>query len=232
MPPKTSTTPSPNTVPQPKPPAPPTPSPTPVGPAPAPPAGPEPSPGPSPPEAPAPAPAPGAPAPAPAPSGEQYFVRGVIVLEVEDGCTDALTSGVRRAQSALAGVGLERVTAECTELPPPPGRRLSSDSRRLAGQVQITFSIQVDSAQEAEMVAARLRNKDDLTAALRTALGDDFTFTVKSVSVEVVTEGAGPAPTPAPTGGDDLEDDSHAPRLAALGPFAMALSLVSLMLSQ
>merc|ERR1712061_418417 len=102
-------------------------------------------------------------------------------------------------------------------------RRLSSDSRRLAGEVQITYSIQVDSAQEADTIAARLRNKDDITAELRKIVGDDFVFTVKSVTAEAVTEGAGPAPaTPAPTGGDDLEDDSHAPRLAALGPFAMA----------
>merc|ERR1711972_215713 len=119
---------------------------------------------------------------------------------------------------------------ECTEV-----RRLSSDSRRLAGEVQITYSIQVDSAQEADTIAARLRNKDDITAELRKIVGDDFVFTVQSVTAEAVTEGAGPAPAtpaPAPIGNDDLEDDSHAPRLATLGPFAMALSLVSVMLSQ
>merc|ERR1719277_773665 len=138
----------------------PTPAPSPEGPAPSP-EGPAPSP-----EGPAPSPSPEdpSPTPSPAPSPEdpntEYFVEGKVVLEVDnptEACqSEDLTYAVRQTQAEIAEVDVLQVTADCNVVP-EEGRRLSSDSRRLAGAVEMVYRIRVESPEEAEAIAATIK---------------------------------------------------------------------------
>jgi len=146
-------------------------------------------------------------------------------MDVEDAevaCKDdVLLSTFRQTTATLVGQALEDVEATCSVVT----RRLSSDSRRLAGSVEFAYRVAMPSEEAANtlITAVSAVPIETLTQLITDALPADHTY---SITVTGKSEPTVTLVTLTSTTTVGLEDglyDSHARTPAALGSFAMAL---------
>jgi len=149
-------------------------------------------------------------------------------MEVDDAdaacADDDLATAIKDTKAEYGGVDSGKVDLSCSV----QGRRLGSDSRRLAGIIEFTYRIEVASAGAATTLAATLASTDptEIEGKIRSYLpeGSTINFTVRSLTARAVTVTI--TTTSTVTAGEDL-DDSHASMTTVLGPFAMALIALS-----
>lgn len=138
-------------------------------------------------------------------------------------CGDAaLLSAFRSAQAAIASVDPEAVEASCrvSEVQ----RRLGSNSRRLAGNIELTYKVTVPSAEAADTLISDIDAKSmkDLTTLIEDNLPDGLGYVVEVVGKGTPTLTVVTITTTTTANGDGLAATSHARAPCALGPLAAA----------
>jgi len=157
------------------------------------------------------------------------------MLEVADpvaACEDAdLADAVKLAKAELAKVDAEKVEVACSVVP-EDARRLGIGSRRLAGSVEFSYRIAVDSAEAASTMAAKISEEevDDFAALIVENLPEGSSYDIKVLSMSATAITVTKTTTTTTTEGEEL-DDSHAHSPAALGSTALAVIAAALVLS-
>jgi len=145
-------------------------------------------------------------------------------MEVEDpeaACKDdTLLTAFKSATAGLAGGSADDVEASCSVVT----RRLSSDSRRLAGSIEFKYRIAMASEEAASTLMSAITDApvENLTKAINDALPADHPYAIKVTgksdpTMIVVTM------TTTSTEMPRKPSDSHASPLAALGPVVMVM---------
>jgi len=157
---------------------------------------------------------------------EVHYVEGTVTMEVEDpeaACKDdTLLTAFKGATAGLAGGSADDIEASCSVVT----RRLSSDSRRLAGSIEFKYRIAMDSEEAASTLMKAITDApvDNLTKLINDALPADHPYAIKVTGKSEPTMIVVTMTTTSTTAEVDEERrDSHARTPAALGSFVVAL---------
>jgi len=145
------------------------------------------------------------------------------VADPEAACKDDIFLGAFKSTAAglSTSVSADDVEVACTVL----SRRLSSDSRRLAGSIELAYRIPLSSADAAAKLVTAIVDMpaEALTKAINEALKDTgYTVTVTEKSVPTTIVVTLTSTTTEDLRGENKPSDSHARGPAVLGPAVMA----------
>jgi len=170
----------------------------------------------------------------PKPATEAHYVEGTVTMQVEDpeaACKDAaLLSAFREAAAGLVGGTSADVEAACSVV----ARRLRSDSRRLAGSIELAYKIATASEEAAGTLMSKITAMPvaTLTELINDALPADHPYTITVTGKSEPTMIVVTLTTTTTIAEVEEPNESHARRPAVLGSAMMAVLAAAWMSAQ